>query len=152
MAKLFVIANSPGQLSHAEMQNRQAVLKYVKEHDYTGMSRSKARSLLMPGKESEHALSLMLEMDKTLGETEFLSQYENTTDRDDLSEKIAFFDFPTDFYYSKHDALVDAGFLNRLADMNPNVTAIQSSTAGHMLPLQLPEELARLLVEWIETN
>ena len=99
--KLFIISNSPTQLPDEEIKQRNDILSFVKTHGYKGMSRKKVLSMLDNTNHTERFVKQVLEMDKALGESEFISQYSNTSDRADLSSAIKRFSCETHLYYSE---------------------------------------------------
>lgn len=148
--KLFLISNSPTRLSIDELNQRRDVLKFVKAHGYKGLGRKKAASLLDPTNQSDYLIDLILEMDRDLGENEFISQYQYTSERTDLSEALRRLPLHTHFYFSDNDRLVNSQWFNGLKDLSPKVSIIRTSGSGHMLPLEKPRELAKYINSWVE--
>ncbi|MGF1701486.1 alpha/beta hydrolase [Photobacterium makurazakiensis] len=148
--KLFVISNSPTNLSVEELEQRSDILKYVKTYGYKGMSRNKVASLLDSKNQTDQLIDLILEMDNALGESEFISQYKCTSERVDLSQSIIQFPFYTHLYYSDNDSLINSKWLNELDNISPRLSLISTSGSGHMLPLEKPRELAQYINSWVE--
>lgn len=146
--KLFVISNSPTSLSAAELNQRTDALQLVKKYGYKGISRHRAKTLLDAGSQTERLTDLILDMDKDLGEAEFISQYQYTSDRADLSARLNALPRHSCFYYSLDDRLVKAPWFNKMAKAHPGLSVISTSGAGHMLPLEKPRELAAYLNDW----
>lgn len=148
--KLFIISNSPTNLPIKELDNRRSILKHVKKHGYKGISRKKVSNLLDSKNQTNHFINLILEMDYDLGENEFISQYQCTSERKDLFQAIIQFPFYTHMYYSDNDKLINSKWLNELKNASPTLSLISTSGTGHMLPLEKPSELASYINSWIE--
>lgn len=146
--KLFVISNSPASLSAAELDQRTDALQLVKKYGYKGLSRHRAIALLDAGSQTERLTDLILEMDSDLGEAEFISQYQYTSKRIDLSARVNELPLHSCFYYSTDDSLVNAARLNEMSKANPKLSVISTPGCGHMLPLEKPRELAQYLNHW----
>jgi pimeloyl-ACP methyl ester carboxylesterase len=148
--KLFVISNSPTSLSLDEMNQRVDTLKLVEIYAYKGLSRKKAADLLDPKKQTDRLIDLILGMGRDLGEDEFMSQYQYTSERVDLSPAISRFLFHTHFYYSDDDQRVSSQWFNELKVLGPQLSVINTSGSGHMLPLEKPQELANYINSWVK--
>ncbi|KGJ88773.1 alpha/beta fold hydrolase [Thalassotalea sp. ND16A] len=148
--KLFVISNSPARLPVDELQQRNEILKFVKTYGYQGISRNRVVNLFDKTKQTERLIDIVLNMDSELGEDEFISQYQYTSARTDLSQTIGQLPFHTHFYYSDNDPLVNSQWFNELTGASPKLSVINTSGSGHMLPLEKPRELANYLNSWLE--
>jgi pimeloyl-ACP methyl ester carboxylesterase len=146
--KLFVISNSPTSLPIEELNQRSDILRYVGIHGYQGISRKKAAGLLDSKKQTDSLIALILAMDSECGEKEFISQYQYTSKRTDLTQTISQLPFNIHVYYSENDPLVNAKWLNDLTQLAPKLTLSSTSGSGHMLPLEKPSELAGYITEW----
>ena len=98
--------------------------------------------------QSDRLIDLILEMDSDLGENEFISQYQYTSARTDLSKTISRLPLHSHFYYSDDDRLVNSDWFNKLTSLNPKLSVINTSGSGHMLPLEKPQELADYINSW----
>ncbi|MBV1908115.1 MAG: alpha/beta hydrolase [Kangiellaceae bacterium] len=136
--KLFVISNSPTSLSTYELNQRSDILKLVETHGYDGLSRKKTADLLDAKNQTSRFIDIILEMGRDLGENEFISQYQYTSERSDLSQAINRFPLHTQFYYSEHDQLVNSSWFSGLTGSKPKLSVFRTSGSGHMLPLEKP--------------
>jgi len=148
--KLFVISNSPTSLSSDELKQRSDILNLVKAYGYNGLSRKKATELLDAKSQTDRLIDFILEMDLDFGKNEFISQYQYTSDRSDLTLAINKLPLHTQFYYSEHDPLVSSQWFSELTDLNPKLIVYCTSGSGHMLPLEKPQELASYINSWVE--
>lgn len=150
--RLFVVANSPTQLSKSEVQQRQDSLTLVSKFGYRGMPRAKATAMLDESRQREALIDCILAMDSDLGESTLVSQYQHTTKREDLAGAFKNALFPSSFYFCEEDALVDTDWLATLARDANTVKLIQEKGSGHMLPLEQPKALARHLESWLNSS
>lgn len=149
IARLFIIANSPAQLPEQELAQRQTIVRQISQHGYAGLSRARAARMLDDGSCQKQHIDMMQQMDKELGETTLLSQYQYLSERDDLQSALCQQRFPCHFYYSEKDTLVNTSWLNQLVQQNTQVRLHETTGSGHMLPLEKPKELAMLLQQWL---
>lgn len=149
--RLFVISNSPTCLPDAELKQRNIALDFVAKHGYKGLSRKKATSMLDPENQRDHFINLVLEMEREQGEADFISQYKNTSVREDLAESINRLSIPAYFYYSEHDPLINPTWMQELSS-NWQLSVISTTGSGHMLPLEKPEELAHHINDWLSQS
>jgi pimeloyl-ACP methyl ester carboxylesterase len=148
--KLFVISNSPTNLSTEELNQRSDILKYIETYGYKGMSRKKVANLLDGANQADRLIDFILEMGSDLGESEFVSQHQYTSQRSDLFLAMKQFSFDMHLYYSENDRLINSQWLNELANLNSKLSLISTSGSGHMLPLEKPRELANYINSWVE--
>jgi pimeloyl-ACP methyl ester carboxylesterase len=148
--KLFVISNSPTNLSTEELNQRSDILKYIETYGYKEMSRKKVANLLDGANQADRLIDFILEMGSDLGESEFVSQYQYTSQRSDLCLAMKQFSFDMHLYYSENDGLINSQWLNELANLNSKLSLISTSGSGHMLPLEKPRELANYINSWVE--
>ena len=149
--KLFVISNSPTSLSTQELTQRSDLLKYVQKYGYKGMSRKRIANLLDGPNQTDELIDFISEMDRDLGESQLLSQYQYTSERTDLTQAIKQFPFNAHFYYSEHDKMINHQWLSKLTHTKTNLSLISTAGSGHMLPLEKPHELANLINSWLES-
>ncbi|PCH96795.1 MAG: hypothetical protein COB83_04455 [Gammaproteobacteria bacterium] len=153
--KIFVIANSPCALNHKEIKQRQAIVKFINQHSYKGISKARATQLLDSKKWTKEQLNQLVativNMDAKLGELEFVSQMQNTTHRTDLFEPLTRSSVASTYCYSKDDLLVNSSWLDKLQQANPRCQMICISGASHMLVLEKPKELAIHIQTWLST-
>lgn len=143
--KLFVISNSPTSLPIEEIKQRRSALKWVRENVYKGMSRVKAKRLLDNQNQTDQLVELVIRMDAEQGQEHFVSQLENLTDRVNLDEPLSASEHDSHYYVSSDDPLVDVKWLEKLRNQNPRISLVTTVGSGHMLPLEKPVELAKLI-------
>ncbi len=145
--KLFIVANTPGELSDTEIKQRQAILDIVRPDSYKGVSEKRAKQLLDNNNHNQNDINTIKLMDAELGAQQLISQLTYTTQRRDLLADISLLNLPIYFYYSEQDALINTSWL---ADLQANSTLCQVTPvpgSSHMLPLEQPQQLAKWLSE-----
>ena len=90
-------------------------------------------------------------MESDLGENEFISQYQYTSERVDLSPAISRFIFYTHFYYSDGDRLVNSQWFNELKVLAPKLSVISASGRGYMLSLENTQKLENHINSWVKS-
>lgn len=167
--RLFVVANNLSELPEQEVETRSRLLDWVEKHGYGGMSYKKAASLLDASQQNnsqqdalqknKQLISLIRDMEKSLGEAEFISQHSYTTQRENLLAPDstltghAFTDLalacPTYLFFSEKDPLMACDWLDQNWDTLKNIKIITVPGSGHMLPLEQPEQLACAIRQWL---
>lgn len=149
IASLTVVSNSPTVLPEQEVKQRMAALEFVKKQGYKGSSKKRLGSLLASQNRTEDNLALLQEMDKATGETGFLSQYEYTTNREDLAHSLASSPFPIQFIFAEQDPLVDHAWMKTLETNAPHITFHRTPGSGHMLPLEEAAHLSHIIKQFV---
>ncbi|MEE4245527.1 MAG: alpha/beta hydrolase [Kangiellaceae bacterium] len=148
--KIFSIANSPTSLRRNELKARREALKYFEDNEYTGMSRARIVSFLDNDNHDPKIIDLIKQMDKQQGHEQLVSQYEHTSNRQDLSEAVISFPFKTHFYYSDFDPMINNDWFDEIRTKSANLSFFSTSGSGHMLPLEKPKELASYINAWAQ--
>lgn len=148
VGRLMLVSNTPCPLSPAEARQRVAILKWVEDHGYRGISKVKAASLVGDGEGREAIVETILAMDAELGEAVFKHQMRVTSERADLAAPLAALDIPVELFFSRDDPLIDHHWLQRFGAASPRACLHPTDGRGHMLPLERPGELAALLRRW----
>ncbi|MEJ2763657.1 alpha/beta hydrolase [Photobacterium sp. MCCC 1A19761] len=173
VGQLFVISNTPCALGQTELTARQQALALVERYGYKGISRKRAADLLdrkpqarqSDGSDEtgtdenrvyetgrdESVIDIIIEMDRVLGEQTFKLQLQTASARQDLMADLLAADFPTSFYYSDSDPLLQTDWFQRLKTHSQDGRChfLPTSGRGHMLPLEKPQELAQHLLDWL---
>jgi pimeloyl-ACP methyl ester carboxylesterase len=146
--RALIISNTPSKLPECEVQQRFNALKLITEHGYNGIPVTKARVLLGVKNSTKLMIDLLKDMDALLGEESLVSQYTHLTVREDLYEQLCINLIPTLFYCSPNDPLIDSSWLTKLCAANERIALSWSVGEGHMLPLETPNELAMIILDW----
>ncbi|WP_042149210.1 MULTISPECIES: alpha/beta fold hydrolase [unclassified Pseudoalteromonas] len=148
--KLFIISNTACALNTNEINQRKELLASLKRFGYSGISRKRAMNLLDDDHKDERLINTIIEMDKQLGASVFLSQIEATTKRFDLSQKLINTKLSMTFYYSELDSFINTKWIAELSNNNEDLKMIVQSGKGHMLPLEQPVLLKSYIETWLQ--
>jgi pimeloyl-ACP methyl ester carboxylesterase len=146
--RLFIVGNSPCTLTPQEVSQRQALLNFVTDNKYNGLSHKRALQLLDSNNDDQKDVNTIKQMDADLGVDELISQMTYTSERDDLLQAMSVLNIPMTFYYSEEDPLINPTWLKKLAVNNIHCTLIPTKGNGHLLPLEKPQQLASLINDW----
>ena len=94
-------------------------------------------------------LALLRDMALALGPTVFVHQSEALRTRPDLRDVLPMLDVPLLVACGAEDALCPPSWHERWARMAPQATLEVCPGAGHMLPLEQPELVARAIDRWL---
>lgn len=108
----------------------------------------KPNYLASQNRQNQSLLDLLLRMALDLGEEVFVAQSEALRTRRDLRGVVAGLRLPILLACGREDRLCPPEWHERLAKGARNATLTIIDGAGHMLPLEQPERLARAIVQW----
>ncbi|MDO6446543.1 alpha/beta hydrolase [Colwellia sp. 1_MG-2023] len=144
--RLLVIANMPCALPANEIKERSRAVAWIKRNGYAGIAQKRILALL--DKSAHHRndiVSLIDKMDKSLGQDVLVHQLLATTKREDIFPKLALLDQKKHFCVGENDPLVSITSLADFQQQDKNMTLAIFKHAGHMLPLEKPDEVANWL-------
>ena len=149
--KLFIASNVPCILSEAEISARKRIINWVEKNGYSGLSAKRASEFLhQKNKQNKAIIDKMRVMDKALLEEVLLQQYKVTTKREDLFTELLKADIPITFCYGVEEHLVNRVLFDKMPANNSLIQHIEIPDAGHMLPLEQPEAMAKAILLWLE--
>ena len=97
-------------------------------------------------------LDLLRAMGLTLGPNVFIAQSEALRLRDDRVAALADIEVPVFYGCGAEDALCPPAWHRRWAGLTADAKLQIFEGAGHMLPLEAPEALAKMLASWISSK
>ncbi|MBT0962567.1 alpha/beta fold hydrolase [Denitromonas iodatirespirans] len=149
IGSLFICANSPCALPERELRQRQQLLAWLKRGGYQGLSDHKVAQMVSPASLADPAIGqCMKAMDASLGLAVLEQQLRATTERPDLCSALSALSIPVWMAFGAEDALVDRRWVQDLQVRAPRTVVHEVPGAGHMLPLEAPQALARLVARW----
>lgn len=150
VARLMVIANSPTALPIEEVRRREAAMSLVTRGRYGGLTATRARYALHSANHGrDDVIGVMQDMDRDGGVAKFSNQFNATTHRDDLTERVAGLNLPIRFLYGDEDTLVDRVVIGRLVEAGGAISAREIAGSGHTMPLERPEVIAEEIPRWL---
>jgi len=149
--RLMVVANSPCALPESELVQRRQTIAFLQKFEYRGATPMRINQLLGERSKDDSALiEHILQMEIAVGLDQLLPQLQATSERDDLSQFFAQTEVETKFVYGDEDVLVNAQWIESLA--NPYVSRKRLEQVGHMSPLEAPTLLAAEMLSFFNRN
>ncbi len=144
---LTVIAASPYGLSEEEKTLRQRNAEMLTRLTYRGMSKARLRQFVAEKHlEDEVITGTILAMERDLGQAELIRQLIAPIDRPNVKDALLALPLPVHFIMAQEDAMVPFGAIEKLAAASGGKIRLHAIPhSGHMIPLEAPEALARLL-------
>lgn len=149
---LVVSSNIPQNLPEREIKQRLRTIDWINNKGYGGIPTKRIYDLLHPKiklLQPAHFLEieqLIFAMDKTLGEQVLMQQLQVSMRRRALVTRLSTLPFNVSFIVGDEDSLVDLDELKSKTLLAENIDITKVKNTGHMLPLEAPYELARLLI------
>ncbi len=145
----LVLMNTSARPGGAKVAERnRGLINLTKARDFRGLSRKALRSALHPDRRHDDSLLHVLrDMALRMGEAAFLRQLalERRDDRPNLKDIKC----PTLVIWSRQDELRSLDEAQELANGIPNARLETIENSGHMTPLERPDELSRILRNWL---
>jgi pimeloyl-ACP methyl ester carboxylesterase len=150
IASLTLIGSSCNELPEMVKKVRKHTLQLIKNKQYKGMTHKYLASLFHSSNQHNAELkNIVQQMELDLGSGVLAAQYLATQDRQNLLSKLAKAKFSVNLFLGEADSLVDNETIIRMHKALPNSNLTVVAGAGHMLPIEQPLELAKLLAEKI---
>lgn len=147
--RLFICSNSPRALPEGELRQRRQLLAWLERGDYQGLSDHKVAQMVSADSLADPAIGqCMKAMDASLGPAVLAQQLRATTERPDLQAALATLPMPVWLCFGAADGLVNRDWVHALQRQAPRTVVHEVPGAGHMLPLEAPQPLARLVARW----
>merc|ERR1712130_769478 len=89
-------------------------------------------------------------MDRSLGQKNLLHEFKVTTEREDLSAKLANIKIPILYCYGNDDNLVDKEHIEKIVNNNKMIESLEIQQCGHMLTFEQPKQLAQIIIQWLK--
>lgn len=156
---LLIVSNFPKNLPSAEVKQRKRTVNWIKQRGYSGIPDKRIDELLHPNIKAfslpgyQSIKQIITTMDQELGENVLLHQIEVSLLRPDLLPLLANLTLPITFLAGDKDNLVDLVDLRAELTQAPiiaeYITIEEVANTGHMLPLESPEALVKVLLNLI---
>jgi len=151
--KLFILAASPSSMHKDEIIKRSLAIEFTKKHGFKGLSAKKVISLLEEkNSNNTELIEVVQDMYQDAGAFVFELQMKATLLRKDLSQDLKALKNLVYFFYSKRDRLLNHNSLRKLEEEYAEARFIIHNSTSHMLPLEEPEKLHMLILEWIKNK
>ena len=149
IASLTLIASACDELPQDEIQQRQQLLKLIKNKQYSGMTETRLKRFFHEchHQHSEY-LHILKQMEQDLGAAVLAAQVGATQPRKNLLPSLAKCPFPIHLVSGEQDNVVDEATMLVVHKHLPNSDMTLIKKAGHMLPI----EQARLLAKYLASK
>ncbi len=155
LQQLLLVSNSPKNLPAAEIKQRKRTIDWINQRGYSGLPTKRINDLLHPDIEQlnlaryQNIKNTMVNMDRVLGAEVLLHQLSVSMHRPNLLPLLAQLTLPITLLVGDADSLVELATLSaELQGKNTIVLKVVANT-GHMLPLESPQALAVILVDFL---
>jgi pimeloyl-ACP methyl ester carboxylesterase len=146
IASLTLIGSACDELPKDEIQQRQQLLKLIKNKQYTGMTDKRLKRFFHNSHHQHNEyLNTVKKMEQDLGGGVLAAQIGATQPRKNLLPSLAKCPFPIHLISGEQDNLVDESTRRAMHKQLPNSDMTLIENAGHMLPI----EQSRLLAEYL---
>ncbi|KAK9237464.1 Alpha/Beta hydrolase protein [Lipomyces kononenkoae] len=147
---IIIICSSARGLGPRERVKRKHMLDLMARHNYAGISPSRIARFVKPGLVDDARVGgLIAAMDKDLGKEVLLAQFSSTLDRENLMDRLPQIRIPVLIVGSEGDQMVDANDLYLMHERIKGSKLVMFKDAGHMIPLEAPERLASIVLDFI---
>ena len=145
----LVLMNTSARPDGAKVAERnRGLINVTKERGFRGLSRKALQNSLHPYRRHDDSLlHVMQDMALRMGEAAFLRQL--ALERRDGRPNLKDIKCPTLVIWSRQDELRSLDEAQELTNGIPNARLEIIENSGHMTPLEQPDELSRILRNWL---
>lgn len=150
VASLTTVASSAFGLTEAESAQRVRAIEFLEAHDYRGIPTQRINQFVHPSHQADPAVvDVIRAMDRDLGKSVLVAQMKETSNRISLAPRLGELDIPVLLIGADSDPFVPWESIEEMAALIPRAKAVQARDAGHMIPLEQPDWLARQIAEFM---
>lgn len=148
--RLALISASPFADTDEVIRGRERLIAQA-EQDYDGVLEGIGKFIVCPdGPRACEAMEAVATMGRALGVDEFCRQQRVATQRPDACGQLASIEAPTLVLCGAEDRVTPVSGNRYLAGHIPGASLQVLENTGHLLPLERPREVTRLLGEWLQ--
>jgi len=131
-----------------KVERNRGIIGVTKERGFRGLSQTALRNTLHPDRRHDDSLLHVLrDMALRMGEAAFLRQL--ALERPDGRPNLKDIECPTLIVWSRQDGLRSLDEARELSNGIANARLAIIENCGHMTPLEQPDELLRILRNWL---
>jgi pimeloyl-ACP methyl ester carboxylesterase len=150
VASLTLIASACDALPEKEIQQRQQLLKIIKNKQYRGITEKRLKCFFHDcHQQHSEYLNIVKQMDQDLGAAVLAAQISAVQPRKNLLPGLAKCPFPVHLVSGEKDDLVSESTMLAMHKLLPNSDMTLIKNAGHMLPIEQSRALAEYLASKI---
>jgi pimeloyl-ACP methyl ester carboxylesterase len=151
IASLTLIGSACEELPKDEIQQRQQLLKLIKNKRYAGMTEKRLKSFFHESHHQQNEyLNIVKQMEQDLGAGVLAAQISATQSRKSLLCALSKCSFPIHIISGEQDNLLSESTLFSMHKQLTNSDLTIVENAGHMLPIEQSKLLAEYLAAKIE--
>ncbi|MCX4026515.1 alpha/beta hydrolase [Endozoicomonas sp. SM1973] len=149
-SKLAIIGTTAKGYPESEKNMRRKLLSQIQQGQYTGMNQERLRLMVHPDQYSnEELLNLIKQMEQDAGEQVFVNQLTATLNRENREPLLSGIQQPTLLVGAKHDQIAPHKAISTMASLIPHSELHILEDCGHMIPLEQPQILTKILQQWV---
>jgi pimeloyl-ACP methyl ester carboxylesterase len=146
---LVLIAASASSLPNQEIKIRYETIRWLKSNPYKGMSNRRLKRFVHPSRLNDTELiDTILAMDKKLDKNTLIQQLTATSQRECLINCLSEITCPVLIIGAEDDDMVSLEALHKMYEKFPNSNLKTIPDCGHMLPLEQPQILSKILTKF----
>jgi pimeloyl-ACP methyl ester carboxylesterase len=150
IASLTLIASACDELPKDEIQQRQQLLKLIKNKQYNGMTKKRLESFFHDCHHQHNEyINILKQMEQDLGAGVLAAQISAAQPRKNLLPVLSKCSFPIHLVSGEQDNLVTESTMLAMHKHLPNGDMTLIENAGHMLPIEQSRALAEYLASKI---
>lgn len=147
---LSLIASTVGALSDESRRSRMQMIKLLQHSKYKGMSAKDVSIYVHESSMSKkEVVNTIIEMSQSYTSEMYVNQLLATLDRKDLASEIESLNIPTLIVGGVEDRIVPRHMLTRFHEKLTKSRLEFVESCGHYIPLEHPEELTRILKDFL---
>lgn len=151
--RLMVLSNIPFQLPAEELQQRKGIVNWLQQQGYSGLSTKRALAMVhADNAQNTELIEQVRRMSRQFSVEDVLLHMTVLSERYDLTTQLTALECPIWFGYGDQDHLVDQNVVENMSVQSAYIRSFEVADSGHMLPLEQPKVLAKLIGEWFESN
>jgi pimeloyl-ACP methyl ester carboxylesterase len=144
VASLVTVASSAFGLTEDEAAERVRALDLLAKHEYRGIPQARINQFVHPSHQADPAVADVIRaMDRDLGKPVLVAQLKETSTRTSLAPRLGELDIPVLLIGADSDPFVPWRSIERMGELIPGARILEARDAGHMIPLEQPDWLAK---------
>ena len=151
VSSLTLVGNHSQGLSDDEVTLRGKLIKALNKGQFRPMSKERLAAFVHTEQlENPDVAGTIRQMEQDLGGSVLLYQTQATTPRRSLTDELQKADFPLHIIAAAQDQIVPLPVMQQMHQAIPRSQLHIITDAGHMLPLEQPQQLAATLVDILQ--
>lgn len=150
VASLTLIGTSANGLTPQEIQQRKHIIAAINKRTYRGMNETRLKQFVYAPNFTSELSQLIQDMNRDLGAGVLKAHIESATPRPAFAKQLAKLSCPIHFIAAEQDQIAPLKSLQQNQRDIPNSQLHCVENAGHMMLLERPETVARILQTYLQ--